>query len=356
MNFHQVELRATTNKSAGEYFPNFDYLRFLLALAVVAYHTGALTWEHSGNFPVQIFFALSGWLIGGILLGCTAEDLPKFYFNRAARIWVPYFVTLSLLVVAYLIFTRAISGRWLEGTFYKLTFVYNFFGIRHAASQTEWNGNHLWSICAEEQFYLVAPLLIVLFPQGRRLWFWCILTIAVLLSAASEFFGAICLGVTASIVQANYFPNWHCRPIAICVNAVGAAVLFVGIYFEAVPYFAGSAISSILIVLALAQPGRSYGRVAAFAGGMSYSLYLNHWIGVWMADQFAKRISLAHPIYHSVALALSIAVAAALYALIDKPVHRHRAEHFCPRRGLILASAGYALVSVGIITGLVFSN
>ncbi|WP_368509181.1 acyltransferase family protein [Aliiglaciecola sp. 1_MG-2023] len=48
---------------------------------------------------VDIFFALSGWLIGGILLETKRKDLPRFYFNRAIRIWVPYYIALILLLL-----------------------------------------------------------------------------------------------------------------------------------------------------------------------------------------------------------------------------------------------------------------
>ena len=50
------------------YYPAFDYLRILLATVVAAQHAGLVGWERAGSFSVQVFFALSGWLIGGILL------------------------------------------------------------------------------------------------------------------------------------------------------------------------------------------------------------------------------------------------------------------------------------------------
>jgi peptidoglycan/LPS O-acetylase OafA/YrhL len=48
-----------------------------------------IPWDTAANLAVQIFFALSGWLIGGILLRTDVQDLPRFYFNRATRIWIP---------------------------------------------------------------------------------------------------------------------------------------------------------------------------------------------------------------------------------------------------------------------------
>ena len=74
------------------YYPYFDYLRIALATIVMLGHDGLIRWGQSGNLAVQVFFALSGWLIGGILLRLSTDDLPRFYFNRALRIWIPYYI------------------------------------------------------------------------------------------------------------------------------------------------------------------------------------------------------------------------------------------------------------------------
>src|SRR5690242_14481489 len=69
----------------------FDVLRFLLAFAVLLSHMKLLAWAQAGNLAVQVFFALSGWLIGSILCNTKPGELNRFYFNRATRIWIPYF-------------------------------------------------------------------------------------------------------------------------------------------------------------------------------------------------------------------------------------------------------------------------
>jgi len=42
------------------YYPAFDYLRIILAIAVAASHSGLIGWNQAGNYSVQVFFALSG--------------------------------------------------------------------------------------------------------------------------------------------------------------------------------------------------------------------------------------------------------------------------------------------------------
>jgi len=145
------------------YYPAFDYLRFVLAMTVVFSHSGLIAWDGAGGFAVQVFFALSGWLIGGILLRSKPTDLPQFYFNRAARIWIPYYIGIFLLMAASLLKDQ-VTQKWIEIFSYDLTFVYNLFGPPQLAEfkdamPLQGTGNHFWSICAEEQFYLVAPLI-----------------------------------------------------------------------------------------------------------------------------------------------------------------------------------------------------
>src|SRR5260370_40912284 len=106
------------------YYPAFDYLRIVLATVVAVGHSGLSIWEQAGGYSVQVFFALSGWLIGNMLLGDRSDDLPRFYFNRAARIWIPYFVAIVLLMTASLMKER-VTELWAKVFFYDLTFVYN---------------------------------------------------------------------------------------------------------------------------------------------------------------------------------------------------------------------------------------
>jgi len=149
------------------YYPLFDYLRIVLAVGVFASHAGVLSprLHDFGNFCVQVFFALSCYLIGGILGNVRAESLPRFYFNRSTRIWIPYFIAIALLAVATVAKHQPVTSKLLEFFFDKVTFTYNLYGppqlhLREAMP-LQGTGHHFWSICVEEQFYLLAPLVIV---------------------------------------------------------------------------------------------------------------------------------------------------------------------------------------------------
>lgn len=330
-----------------EYFPAFDYIRIILASVVTLSHATSFSFD-IGNFSVQVFFAMSGWLIGGILLKIQPGDLPRFYFNRAARIWIPYFIAIILLILAYLA-TFPVTQKWIELNFYKFTFVFNYFGIRQPA-HVAWNGNHFWSICAEEQFYLIAPLLITVFRIGRSPWLWLSLFGVFLTSDDWNFFASISLGVLAAILQQR-FKNWHHPVPAMLLLSTAAVIIFYTMVSGAIPYWSGASIDAVLIVLIFARPGNQ-SRLSDFLGGVSYPMYLNHWIGVWVGTFLFKRLGLSQGFLFQVScVVVSFLVAAALYIFIDRTLKSKRREYFTPRRGIILATVGYLLVIIGSAVG-----
>ena len=145
-----------TAGAAHESFPYFDWLRFVLASAVALFHERIIPWEQASNFAVQVFFALSGWLIGGILLRSDRSALPRFYFNRATRIWIPYVVAVAVL---YLLAAarEPVTSAFFQFLAFDLTFTHNYFidivPSVVATMPLKGTGNHFWSISVEEQFY-----------------------------------------------------------------------------------------------------------------------------------------------------------------------------------------------------------
>lgn len=144
-----------------------DFVRGIAIIAVMGFHFHAV---HTGNFLIQIieyplknfgregvnlFFTLSGFLVGGLLLRQYAEtghvDARRFIIRRIFRIWPAYYVLIAFHVVA---------GRHPWSTFLvqNLTHLQNYLGT--SISQT-------WSLAVEEHFYLVLPALLLLFARWR---------------------------------------------------------------------------------------------------------------------------------------------------------------------------------------------
>ncbi len=148
-----------------------DLLRGLAILLVASAHMPMdklppafwTFWGQFGWLGVDIFFVLSGYLIGSELLKPvergTAPDLRVFYLKRVLRI-LPVF---WLMVALYFAFPVLQEGATIAPPWRFLTFTLNFgLDIR-----TERTFSHAWSLCVEEHFYLVLPVLILLF-RGLR--------------------------------------------------------------------------------------------------------------------------------------------------------------------------------------------
>jgi peptidoglycan/LPS O-acetylase OafA/YrhL len=116
--------------------------------------------ETIGNFGwtgVDLFFVLSGYLIGGQLLSKVARNQPveygTFYFKRFLRI-IPAYLAVLILYFTIPAFTERST---LPPLWRFLTFTQNFgLDIKQTAAFS-----HAWSLCIEEQFYLVLPLFII---------------------------------------------------------------------------------------------------------------------------------------------------------------------------------------------------
>jgi peptidoglycan/LPS O-acetylase OafA/YrhL len=337
------------------YYPWFDWLRASLAILVMLGHDGLIPWIHSGAFAVQAFFALSGWLIGGILLKVQTVNLPRFFFNRAIRIWIPYYVALALLIAASLLKDR-ITWKWAEFFAYDMLMVWNLFATHQladfrAAMPLQGTGNHFATVHAEEQFYLLCPLLLVLAPKwGRSMLLWSALAVCAWINSI---YSPLMLGVLAAIV-ASRFEGFHLLPwvrwTLISIGMASALAVVVGMdYYMVAPLLA----ISVVLLLATKGTPTSIGKIAA---GMSYPLYLNHWIGVFVANAllspFGMRDSLLRQL---IACAVSLALAIALYLYVDRQLLKRRSSWFTPERGRALTFFAYAMISVGILFGLYLS-
>ena len=148
--------------------PGLDLLRALAIVLVVLYHGGIFGFTLPGDVQrfgwvgVDLFFVLSGYLIGGQLLAPLASgkrlDLPRFFGRRALRILPAYLFMLGIY---------AVLPGWREypsmpPTWRFLTFVQNL-GLHGGTAFS-----HAWSLCVEAQFYLALPFLLLAVVPRRH--------------------------------------------------------------------------------------------------------------------------------------------------------------------------------------------
>ncbi|MGF6573236.1 peptidoglycan/LPS O-acetylase OafA/YrhL [Paraburkholderia sp. GAS333] len=168
------------NRIAG-----FDGLRAIAVLMVFFQHRLFGDIGEIGHLGVWIFFALSGFLIIGILSGQRARieaggsqfgaELKRFLFRRTVRIFPIYY--LMLVVMCVLMALGFASPELASGMPFHFAYLSNIWigSVLHS-----WPGrySHLWSLAIEEQFYLVvAPLLLLLATRRHRAACWAIVAL-----------------------------------------------------------------------------------------------------------------------------------------------------------------------------------
>lgn len=143
-------------------------MRGLAILAVIALHSGVLSWGWAG---VDLFFALSGFLITGILLDAKAAGGQgwanygrPFYARRALRILPLAYVTMAAAFIVAPAIHRLPPTSLKEQAWYWL-YISNWWIWPRADSG--WQLSHFWSLAVEEQFYLCWPWIVLALSRER---------------------------------------------------------------------------------------------------------------------------------------------------------------------------------------------
>ncbi|NOK20490.1 acyltransferase [Corallococcus carmarthensis] len=148
-----------------------DALRAAAILAVLAFHAPASAYQalpswlsagfHLGWVGVDLFFVLSGYLIGRQVFapaepGGLGAELRTFWVKRWLRTLPLYFLVLT----AYALKPWVSGTPFVGGGWHYALFLQNFTDLRDFEQS--------WSLCVEEHFYLLLPLLA--FGLGGRRW------------------------------------------------------------------------------------------------------------------------------------------------------------------------------------------
>ena len=330
--------------------------------------------EPVGSFGwtgVDLFFVLSGYLMGHQLLQPIADRRPvsvtNFYIKRFFRI-IPVYL-LVLIVYATLPGLRESAGMQPLWKFATFTENLGFDGSLGRAF------SHAWSLCVEEHFYLVFPLLVV------GLSFWKIGRGTAWIAAALLIAGiAIRVFLWHGLVKSDdaYGP-WYCYIyyptysrldgllVGVCVAAtqcfapalwqrltgrpslilvIGAVLLFVacsisqnrlGLLASAVS-FPLVAVAYGFIVIAAVSPRSALHRVrlrvTGFVAAVSYSLYLIHKVLIHVTQPHlaGAHVNIDGTLVFLVCTATSLAAAWTLHICVERPFMRVRSR-ILARRG-----------------------
>lgn len=343
------------------YSPQLDGLR-AVAVAAVAWSHWLPAWQFGLPFGagVHLFFVLSGFLITRILLGL--RDAPdrtsavgRFYLRRALRLFPAFYVVLAAAWVAE-VPLAATTWPWHAA----------YLSNAYIAWQGVWQGHfsHFWSLAVEEQFYLLWPWAIVWLPATRLPW---LLAATVLLGPATrllagtrglgEPFWALVPGGSADSLGLGALIAWLAwapRPgdVAATVWPRAAAVGLAAWLALAIPGWLGLTLSaSVAVWRQVAQAlvfawivwravagwpgvvGRALGHpVTVAVGRISYGIYLVHAFAPLVLDAALGAVGLPSsasfglPLRAAASWAVSVALAALLWRVVEAPWHRLKAR------------------------------
>jgi len=141
----------------------------MAVLAVLVYHSG---WLVGGWLGVDVFFALSGFLITTLLLEEHAAtgtiSFRRFYVRRALRL-LPPLLALIIILVVVLLATVPAEQRVYLAIYVGAVLLYVANWIEPLGVPLGWGFGHIWSLSIEEQFYLLWPLMLLgLLRLGQR--------------------------------------------------------------------------------------------------------------------------------------------------------------------------------------------
>jgi peptidoglycan/LPS O-acetylase OafA/YrhL len=349
----------TRARQGDAFYPIFDYLRILAAVGVFYSHAlldEKLLPANFGSACVQLFFALSGFLIGNILIA-PGFSPSRFYFNRATRIWIPYYIAIVLVIIGTAAKQSLLDPKIWEFLFYKATFVYNFFGVPQTVEfgprmPLFGSATHFWSISVEEQFYLVAPLLILFLPRAV---IWMALTVVILgrLFVPHDF-AAISLGLLLALSRER-FGIWYAGLSAKCAIAGIAVTTSLLLATGHVSFSTAVPIIAVSVIALTAIEGRQQ-LIGKLLGGASYSFYLNHWIGLYAIKPIMGLLKIGLGGAAFLACGVTLLIGLGHFILIDTWIARQRSKWYTEKLGWLLCTFGFGLVTAGVIGGLLIGK
>ena len=356
------------------YRADIDGLRALSVLAVIAFHLNGFV--PGGYVGVDVFFVISGYLIGSIVfheIGSGTFSFANFYKRRVRRIAPALILTLLGSYAASLVLMR--PAEIVAFAKSSLAALFSFANVYFYATSGYFAPRaidlpllHLWSLGIEEQFYFIFPLLAVMLARYVPRLSLPVIAVVGLLSllwsqwqllrhpeASFYLLQSRAFELTIGVLLARL--NWKLESRAAqLLSAAGAALLIVAIFFYSdQTRFPGLAalvpcIGTALIIWS-GQAGTVLSRVLGlpplvYIGKISYPLYLSHWPLI----VFGKIAMPEAPELHVslFVVAASFVVAVAIYHAVEKPI---RTGGFTLAKASFLGSAA-SLLAAGAVVAL----
>jgi len=356
------------------YRPEIDGLRTVAVIPVILFHSGLGL--PGGFIGVDVFFVISGFLIGSILIEERIKtgriSILGFYERRARRI-IPalVFVIIACLPLAWMLMLPSeleLFGRSMAATMLFVSNVLFWQNSGYFAPATELMPLlHTWSLAVEEQYYILFPLFLIIVWKLGRSWVGALLLACVICSfvlgelashtSPSAAFYLLPTRAWELLIGALLALWTYGRPqpkgwLAEASSFMGLAAILVAVawYDKSTPWPGSWALAPVLGTAAIIWGGNStfVGRALSWGpmvglGLISYAAYL------WHQPLFAfARLHYNEDPTHTVMAILSLitlGLAWATWRFVERPFRdRNRLS-----RKQIFGSTGISIMAVGLI-------
>lgn len=349
--------------------PEVEGLRFIAIFTVVFHHligniiskNTHLVFKPIGRFGVMLFFSISGFILAlrfaqQHLGSGSPVSLKAYLIRRLTRLEPPFLINAILLLPIAL----AIHGISLHSLFeclasasYTHQLIYRTDPIINGVT---------WSLELEIQFYLLAPLLALIYKLRPRAARYLILTIAIVVASfCNQNYGGMSWYRTSVLFFIQYFlVGFLLADIYVdlwkdskektwgwdMASMVGWSIICILVY-KTGQTGVDQITPVVLIGILLAYAGALRGRFSGFAlsfgfipiiGGMCYTIYLYHYWAIILTSHITARVMhgssfLFIVIMQSiVSLSLIAAISIVMFALIERPcMDRHWPEKLIER-------------------------
>ena len=288
-----------------KYQAEIDGMRALAILPVVFFHAGFELWS-GGYVGVDVFFVISGYLITLILIQDIENNefsLIRFYERRARRI-IPalFFMILCCFPLAIWTMPPSMLEEFSQSVIFVGLFASNLFFWRNSGYfDTEADEKpllHTWSLAVEEQYYLIFPILLVIFSRQKRnsflftLCFLAIISFTLSVFASKNFPSAnfyliisraweLLAGSLVAVL--SFKTRFNPRPL-LCYIGILGIIIPVFLYDDktSFPGFAAllPVLGTVLVILFRSEDFLLIrflsSKPMVFCGMMSYSIYIWH--------------------------------------------------------------------------------
>jgi len=347
--------------------PALDGIRAIAVAAVLLYHAELAAFQ-GGFLGVDVFFALSGFLITRLLVAefqsSGSISIKEFYIRRARRLLPAMLAVVVFVVVVTALVVQDAAHKTREDAVAALVYVSNWWFIASDQSYFQSWGRppllqHLWSLAIEEQFYVLWPMVVTTVLKLAGGYVLVLVALAgslvssawmawlawhrdyPVVDASRAYFGTdthsmgLLLGAAlgaagrgvelpASLPVKRWMPNLSAAALLIVI----ASFVFIGENSRALYLggFLGVSLATVVLIYSTTEQSNPTsallsGELFRWIGDRSYGLYIWHW-PIYAMTRPGTDLSLPAPVVVLIRVALTVFVAQLSYVMLETPFRR----------------------------------